>query len=233
MPWCDERYRFAQPYPPSGARYKQPAATGRRVVRADTDNDLERLKSQPDWPFHEIVQMIAERAEQNGKTLIIGDWSNLDFVADKSIAELSGIFLHPTALEARFEPTLVAIVRHPVDQWIHLQNKLGPEAPSLEIFMRGYRRFSDCLEGIETIRLEDFLADPGAVLTTICDRLDAPYNPNWESGWKQYQTFIGEPFHQKAGNAVEIELNDDILKAFTDNPNYAPGIERLGYVEVA
>ena len=99
--------------------------------------------------------------------------------------------------------------------------------------MRGYRRFSDCLEGIETIRLEDFLADPGAVLTTICDRLDAPYNPNWESGWKQYQTFIGEPFHQKAGNAVEIELNDDILKAFTDNPNYAPGIERLGYVEVA
>jgi len=126
MPWCDERYRFAQPYPPSGARYKQPAATGRRVVRADTDNDLERLKSQPDWPFHEIVQMIAERAEQNGKTLIIGDWSNLDFVADKPIAELSGIFLHPTALEARFEPTLVAIVRHPVDQWIHLQNKLGP-----------------------------------------------------------------------------------------------------------
>ena len=45
--------------------------------------------------------------------------------ADKPIAELSGIFLHPTALEARFEPTLVAIVRHPVDQWINLQNKLA------------------------------------------------------------------------------------------------------------
>lgn len=194
-----------------------------------SDTDIERMKTQDDWPFHEIMQMIAERAEKNGKTLIVADWSDLDFIADKPVSELSGIFLHPTALEARMEPTSVALVRHPVDQWIHLRNQLGDDAPSSEIFMRGYRRFSECLDGIETIRFEDFLADPGAVLQTLCGYLDAPFNADWETGWKDYGFVVGEPARDKPEGEAQIVLTDEIMDAFQNNPDYAPTIQKLGY----
>lgn len=194
------------------------------------DADIERMKTQTDWPFHEIMQMIAERAETKGQTLIVADWSDLDFVADKPVSELSGIFLHPTALEARMEPTSVALIRHPVDQWIHLQNQLGPDAPGIDIFIRGYRRFSECLDGIETIRFEEFLADPGAILQTLCGYLDAPFNPDWESGWKEYNSFVNEPARAKPEDAADVVLTDEIMAAFESNPDYAPTIEKLGYV---
>lgn len=195
-----------------------------------TDADIERMKTQADWPFHEIMQMIAERAEAAGKTLVIADWSDLDFIGDKPVSELSGIFLHPTALETRMDPTSVALIRHPVDQWVHLKNQLGADAPGIDIFMRGYRRFSDCLDGIETIRFEDFLADPGAVLQTLCTYLDMPFNADWESGWKDYRFVMGEPARERPEDEPLLVLNDEIMQAFADNPDYAPTIEKLGYV---
>lgn len=194
-----------------------------------TDADIERMKSQTDWPFHEIMQMIAERVEAKNQTLIVADWSNLDFIADKPVNELSGIFLHPTALEARLEPTSVALLRHPVDQWVHLQNQLGADAPSIDIFMRGYRRFSDCLEGVETIRFEDFLADPAAVLQTLCGYLDAPFNADWESGWKDYRFVMGEPARDKPEDQPQVVVSDEIMAAFEANPDYAPTVAKLGY----
>lgn len=195
-----------------------------------TDADIERMKSQTDWPFHEIMQMIAERAEAKNQTLIIADWSDLDFISDKPVSEMSGIFLHPTALEARMEPTSVALVRHPVDQWIHLRNQLGKDAPGIEVFMRGYRRFSECLDGIETIRFEDFLADPGAVLQTLCGYLDAPFNSDWEAGWKDYRFVMGEPAREKPEDEPQVTLTDEIMAAFESNPDYIPTVEKLGYV---
>lgn len=194
-----------------------------------TDADIERMKSQADWPYHEIMQMIAERAEAKNQTLVIADRSDLDFISDKPVNEMSGIFLHPTALEARLEPTSVVLIRHPVDQWVHLQNQLGPDAPSVEIFLRGYRRFSECLDGKETIRFEDFLADPAAVLQTLCGYLDAPFNSDWETGWKDYRFVVGEPVREKPEGEAPIQLTDEIMQAFESNPDYAPTVTKLGY----
>lgn len=195
------------------------------------DADLERLKSQPDWPYNEIIQMLAERAEKKDQVLVIADRSNDDFVADKPVSELPGIFLHRTVLETRFMPQSVALIRHPIDQWIHLQNQLGPDAPKLDIFMRGYRRFSDCLEGINTVRIEDFLSDPASALTAICTHLDIPYDAGWENLWREYDYVIPDPAQKKPEGAEEVEFNEEILQAFVANPDYAPTIEKLGYAD--
>jgi hypothetical protein len=197
------------------------------------DSDLDRLRAQPDWPYHEIMQMIAERAEQKGQILIIGDRSNDDFVADKPVSELPGIFLHPTVLESRFTPKSVALVRHPVDQWIHQQNQLGPNAPRLEIFMRGYRRFSECLDGIGIVRFEDFLSDPASVLKAICNHLDAPYNADWETNWREYNSVISEPSVKRPEGAAEVAFTDEIIQAFIANADYAPTLEKLGYADAS
>lgn len=194
-----------------------------------TDADVERLKSQVDWPFQEIMQMIAERAEAKQQTLVIADWSDLDFIADKPASELYGSFLHPAVLEAQMEPISVALIRHPVDQWVHLQNQLGKDAPSIKIFMRGYKRFSECLDGKETIRFEDFVADPGPVLQTLCSYLDAPFNSDWEDGWKDYRHVVGEPARKKPENEPQVVVTDEIIESFESNPNYTPTITKLGY----
>ena len=196
------------------------------------DADLERLRAQPDWPYHEIMQMIAERAEKKGLTLIIGDRSHEDFVADKPVSEIPGIFLHPTLLESRFTPKSVALVRHPIDHWIHLQNQLGADAPSPEIFMRGCRRFSDCLAGVETLKFEDFLADPASMLKVICDRFDTPYNAGWEAHWRDYKTFVSEPVRDRPEGVAEVTFNDDIMQAFAANDDFAAAAKNFGYAEL-
>lgn len=192
-------------------------------------SDIERLQQQADWPYHEIIKMIAERAEKKGQVLVIGDRSHQDFVDDKPVSELPGIFLHPTVLKARMMPKSAALIRHPVDQWVHLQNQLGPDAPSVEIFLRGYRRFSDCLAGIETVRFEDFLADPASTLTALCAQLDIPYNADWETGWRDYTTFVNEPAREKPEGAAELTATEEIVALFEANPDYAPTVETLGY----
>ena len=214
---------------PLGLEHINPLEQAYKWFGLVTDADIERLKSQADWPFLEIMQMISERADSSGQTLVIADWSNLDFIADKPVSELAGTFLHPTGFKTHMDPTSVALVRHPIDQWVHLQNQLGDIAPSIKIFMRGYRRFSECLTGIETILFEDFLADPSTVLQTLCSCLDAPFNPDWEAGWKDYRYVMSEPARKKPENEPQVVVTDEIMEAFEKNADYAPTVMKLGY----
>ena len=57
------------------------------------DADIERLKKQPDWPYHEIMQMIVERAERKNQILVIGDRSNDDFVAADQPQHIARLFI--------------------------------------------------------------------------------------------------------------------------------------------
>ena len=214
---------------PSGANGINPLQQAREWFGLISDDDLERLRKQEDWPYNEIVQMIVERAERAGKRLIITDWSNPDFVADKPVSELQGMFFHSAVLETEFDVSPAALIRHPIDQWIDLQNAQGPGAPKMDIFLRGCARFAEKLDGIDFIRYEDFLSDPATALQNLCDILDVPFDPDWENNWRDYRTFTGEPAVQKSEGTEQLAFDDGLLAKFKADPNYAAAIQGLGY----
>jgi hypothetical protein len=193
------------------------------------DDDLARLSKQEDWAFNELIQMLVERAEKSGRTLVIGDCSNPDFVSDKPVSELPGFLLLSSILENDFEVTSAALVRHPVDQWIDLQNKAGVAAPALDIFLRGYHQFAKSLDGVTTYRFEDVLSDPVPILQGLCEIIGAAYDADWEKNWRDYTTFVGEPRHAAAEGSAKIEFTEELLGQFKANDNYAPTLELLGY----
>ena len=214
---------------PSGANGVNPLQQAREWFELISDDDLERLRKQEDWPYNEIIQMILERAERAGKKLIITDWSNPDFVADKPVSKLQGMFFHSAVLETEFDVSPAALIRHPIDQWIDLQNAEGPGAPKMDIFLRGCARFAANLDGVDFIRYEDFLSDPKTALQKLCDILDAPFDPDWENNWREYSTFMSEPAAQKSEGAEKLTFDDDLLAKFKADPNYAAAIQSLGY----
>lgn len=191
-----------------------------------SDTDLERLQSKEDWPYTEIIQMISERAEKAGKILIVGDLSTPDFVADKPVTELAGTLIHASALETRFDVKSAALIRHPIDHWIDLQNAQGEAAPSIEIFLRGLRRFATNLEDIETVKFEDFLSEPVPVLTRLCDLLDAPYDAGWTEKWREFDFVAVEPLDPRT---EEVTFDDELLAAFNANSDFEPTVKLLGY----
>jgi hypothetical protein len=214
---------------PSGANGVNPLQQAREWFELISDDDLERLRKQEDWPYNEIIQMILERAERAGKKLIVTDWSNPDFVADKPVSELQGMLFHSAVLETEFDVSPAALIRHPIDQWIDLQNAEGPGAPKMDIFLRGCARFAANLDGVDFIRYEDFLSDPETALQKLCDILDAPFDPDWENNWREYSTFMSEPAAQKSEGAEKLTFDDDLLAKFKADENYAAAIQSLGY----
>jgi hypothetical protein len=214
-----------------------PAAENRpnAIEQADSwfglfdDTDIQRLKSEPDWDYPEIIKMISDRAKNKDKTLILCDRSNDDFMAKKTSSKLPGLFVHKGALESHFTLNAVALVRHPIDQWIALKNQLGSEAPSPELFMRCYRRYCQAIEDIEVVKFEDFLADPGSVLTQICIHLDVPYDADWEKHWRGYSFVLSEPSREITEENRETKFNDEILWIFQAQSDYASTVEKLGY----
>lgn len=214
---------------PSGANGVNPLQQAQEWFGLISDDDLERLRKQEGWPYNEIIQMILERAERAGKKLIITDWSNPDFVADKPVSELAGVFLHSAVLETQFDVSAAALIRHPIDQWIGLQNAEGGSAPKMDIFLRGCARFAANLDGINFIRFEDFLSDPWTALQKLCEILNAPFDADWENNWREYRTITGEPAARKPEGAEGLTFDDDLLAKFKADPNYAAAIQDLGY----
>lgn len=126
---------------------------------------------------------IVRANEENGGSLVIRDWTHLDF---------TGVpFWRPTcrlktydALNAIPPTRHTCTVRHPVAQWRSLQRiQLGREGGlSPSDFFEGYWRFAHQVVEIGFIRYEDFTNDPDRELERLCTMLGVPYDPGYRAG---------------------------------------------------
>ena len=196
------------------------------------EQDIQRLQHGK-TNFVEGILLIHERCVGQGKTLVLRDWTHLDFIGVPFIPNPSYRLSLVDILKQKRSVINTATVRHPVTQWLSTSRlAVMQEKITLDLFLSGYRKFAEHCVDIGFIRYEDFTREPEHELTTLCERLDIKYDDGWRDRWWSYDKITGD---SSGKNTKEIKqpsykkLDSSLLKAFARNKDYQRSLELLGY----
>jgi hypothetical protein len=203
-----------------------------------TENDIRWCEnSSGGVSFLDALDMISKRCEEQGKTLVIRDWSHLDFTAVPFLPVPSYRLTLADVLKERFVVINTATVRHPLDQWLSLRTlALLQGRITLETFLRGYLRFAEhCIE-IGFVRYEDLTRDVETQLRNLCKGLKIEFDPDFKDHWAYYTTITGDTngsVSRGGGNQVRTlprrEHEPWLIDELEKSADYFEAIRILGY----
>ena len=221
---------------PLGAQWFNPIYQAHEWFNLLTTREIQWLQKKGSVIFEDAIALIHEKCLKQSKTLIIRDWSHLDFTAVPFLQRPSYRLLTADVLSDRFTVRNTAAVRHPIDQWLSLRNlRLLHGRITLEEFLRGYLRFAEYCREIGFARYEDFTKSPEKEMKLLCYRLSIEYDHTFIQNWFEYTTITGDTNSQR-GYREEIrpvprrEMEDGLLEQFEKNSDYTRSIKILGYV---
>lgn len=180
--------------------------------------------------FNAALVALRGALEEQGRSLCLRDHAHSQFCTTADPAA------RPTLLELlrKLSPArAVVTVRHPVDSFLSLQNNawLHFQPATIDEYARRYMLFMDRHEGVETIRYEDFVADPEPVLERICDLLELPFVPGTEA-LLQVVTMSGDS--GRKSNRISARprrpVPDQLETAARQSAALGQLCDRLGYV---
>ncbi len=174
---------------PAGTRHFNPLRQACDWHGLVDQSEVRDLPPDDSKAFADAIHLIASRAQQNESSLVIRDWSHLDWIGFP--------FVSP-AMSSSWEaigdlgPT-IATVRHPVDQY-RSSRKLAllRDAWDDPAMWRGMRAFAQSIQGTPWFRYEDFLAAPDRTLRMICEALSVTYDRKWKHRWADYDKVTGD-----------------------------------------
>jgi len=183
--------------------------------------------------FTAAIQLISNRCEQQGRILVLRDWSHLDYTG-LPFTQASYRSLLAEALEPDFELIRYSTVRHPLDQWLSLsskpvfRDKLGPAK-----FLRGASRFAESAVTTGFLRYEDFTHDSDHWLQSLCNAMNLEYDPAYGRRWQAYKNITGDILPGRSAGKISslprqaVDVGEE--QRFTALPHYQQTISRLGY----
>jgi hypothetical protein len=182
--------------------------------------------------FAATIALIEERCRAHGLSLVIRDWSHLDFIGAPFRRE-TGMRLETAAVLApRFVLRSFATVRHPIPQWLSLRRILGDAELPLERYLTGCRAYAEAAAAMGFARYEDFTAAPARELARIAAALELAYDPGFLERWPAYRNVTGDA---PAANGTAISpakpraLPPGLAARFAGNADYRRTLELLGY----
>jgi hypothetical protein len=190
--------------------------------------------------FAAIVERLAERCTEQGRHLVLRDWSHLDFLGVPFVHQPPMQLLTERALRERCDLRQAFIVRHPLDQYASCAARPGM-APHLtpRRFVDAYLAFAQIAADRGYQRYEDFVADPDEELGRLCPRLRVPLDSSYRERWEAYDKLTGDNAGPSRGFAQRDiaalparSLDEGILAALRGDPVYAESLELLGYEDL-
>jgi len=198
--------------------------------------DIARWKLRPPTVL-QFVSLCDARAQAKNQTLVLRDWSHLDYIGVPFAKPTYGFAL-AEALSPAYDIRSTVTTRHPIDQYLSLM-QLHAVAPKLtfEHYCLGCHRFARHAADHGFHRYEDFTQDPDAVLQQICAELELPFDPTYRDKWHAYTTITGDttPMVGRGSQKTEIVplprkgINESLAERFRANADYQAACQLLGY----
>ncbi len=221
---------------PRALQVTRPARQAREWLGLISSQEQARFE-RPGAPFLEFVSLVEERARQRGKTLVLRDWSHIDYIGSPYAAPTGRPGL-AAALAPAFDAVRTASVRHPLDQWLSL-NDLDVIRGNVteEAYLKGARHFGEEAARLGFVRFEDLTRDPDATLRTLCERLGIEFDPGYRSSWFAFERVTGDrkEFSSRGSGRREIrplarrEADPALVERFRASADYVAACESLGY----
>lgn len=224
---------------PAGAAFYypnfDPLDQARRWYGLFDDAEAVRIgRTRPDR-FANTIALIEERCRARGLSLVIRDWSHIDFIGAPYRRETPFELETVAALAPHFALRSFATVRHPIPQWLSLKRILGGADLSLERYLAGCRAFAEQAAAIGFVRYEDFTRAPSDALAEIARVLDVPYDPGFIDRWTAYRNMTGDMpgMEETAISPWKLRaLPPGLAARFAANDDYRRTLALLGYEHV-
>ena len=221
---------------PAELRVTNPMMQAQQWFGLIDKRDIARWKARPPSVL-QFVSLCDTRARAQGKTLVLRDWSHLDYIGVPYVEPMHGFGLGDVLREV-YELRVSVTTRHPLDQY---QSLLGlpvvARALGFDAYCTGCLRFAQYASEQGFHRYEDFTREPDAVLRAMCEELDVPFDPGYAQRWADYTTITGDtqPGLGRGSTRREIvemprrEVEASLLDRFRANADYNEACALLGY----
>lgn len=185
----------------------------------------------------QFVSLCDSRARGQGKTLVLRDWSHMDYIAVPYGKPGYGFALGDE-LEPVFDLRVSVTTRHPLDQYLSLQGLPGvARALDFDAYCTGCLRFAQYAAGSGFHRYEDFTREPERVLRAMCEELELAFDAGYAQRWFDYTTITGDtrPGLGRGSVRREIvemarkEVDTALHERFRKNDAYRGACALLGY----
>ena len=187
-------------------------------------------------PLPAAIAFLRQRAEAQGRKLLLREWSHLDFYGLPFVAEPAWRSSLVELLAASFDLRRAVLVRHPVDQLISLV-RLPALGGSLDLdrFLRGHRLVAEMAVETGFVRYEDFTREPDAALRRLCGLLDLDFDPGYAQRWADWDKITGDLEPSRGNTVAEIRplprpaLPPALLATLRASEDYRRSLDLLGY----
>lgn len=221
---------------PAELRVTNPMMQAQQWFGLIDKGDLAKWKTRPPSVL-QFVSLCDTRARAQGKTLVLRDWSHMDYIGVPYGMPGYGFALGET-LGSVFDLRVSVTTRHPLDQYLSLQGlPVVARALGLDAYCTGCARFAEYASEHGFHRYEDFTREPDRVLRAICEELGIGFDPGYADRWFVYTTITGDtrPGLGRGSTRREIvelerkEVDGALLERLRANAEYARACELLGY----
>jgi len=186
--------------------------------------------------FVEFIGACREAASARGDTLVIREWSHLDYHGVPFTAPTMRSALRE-ALAPSFELVEVCSVRHPIDQYLSLMGTAIGPALGLGAYLDGVDAFAREARETGFVRYEDFTREPDAALASLCGSLGIAFDEGYKDRWFENITVTGDTAKGIGRGAARREIEPlarrepapDLLGRFRASAAYRDACAALGY----
>ncbi|MFK7758907.1 MAG: hypothetical protein AB8C13_03045 [Phycisphaerales bacterium] len=187
----------------------------------------------------QFVGMCETRASGRGDSLVLRDWSHLDYYGAPWVKAGMGTGL-VDALGGAYEVVEACTVRHPVDSYLSL-GKLPMYAQSggldWDLFLDGNLAFAKYASGCGFVRYEDLTRDPDGKLRELCGMLGIEFDERYRERWGSYTHVTGDVAHggSEGTRVSEIRplerkaVDEEVVGRFREDARYVETCGLLGY----
>ena len=213
-----------------------------------TREEISALARESTGSYIDSVKLVSEHCRRRGKSLIIRDWTHVDFTPGpypvKPVFRLS----QSEALGEHFHIHDMAIVRDPVDTFLSLSKLKNYSSGwlSLPEYMAGYRKFAEIAAEIGYVKYEEFCDKPMDTMSHICRVLEVNYDDQFMDHYSAYRKITGDSYSENqqitlTGEAIGQRSSSQIMRPprregwarlvreLEDNADYQRIQEILGY----
>ena len=189
--------------------------------------------------YIEAIQRLEQKSTKKGGSLIIRDWSHIDFIGVPFFKKATCQFTQSQILKNHFKLIEVAVVRHPIDVWLSLstlsimKESIRKGLFTINSFLTSYLAFAKEASKVEFIRYEDFTRDPSKVLQNVCRTLALMYDDNYKNRWYLNSKVTGDVVSTRGSNKIVTlkrrNIDRNTLYGFENSETYLEALRILNY----
>jgi hypothetical protein len=183
--------------------------------------------------FRALIQVFYDRALSCGRHLVIRDYNYIDFIGVPFRIDPPRRLSLYAALPRAIPTASVALIRHPVDQWLslHKHRLLGSGASPAD-FCDAYAIFLRKLGAMPVFKYEEFVANPEEQLRAICKALCLSFAPSFREDFHRYDFVTGDLARLRDESISPPPAKTappEVLEEFRSSDSFDFVLQRAGY----